>query len=92
MSHMCYARRMKTVASRELRNNTRALLDFVSAGEQVVITVDGRPAAVLSALDARPRWVSRDWFARRILLNQADAGLAEELRELAGEMTDEIEL
>ena len=35
------------VASRELRNNTRELLDRVEAGETITITVEGRPVAVL---------------------------------------------
>lgn len=36
--HMSYARCMSSVASRELRNNTRALLERVAAGEEVTIT------------------------------------------------------
>jgi prevent-host-death family protein len=83
---------MRTVASRELRNNTRALLDYVATGEQVVITVDGRPTAVLRSIDDRPRWVSREWFVHRILSHPADAELGDELRELVGEMTAETEL
>ena len=47
MSHVCYVRRMADVASRDLRNNTRALLDRVEAGESITITVDGRPVATL---------------------------------------------
>ena len=34
---------MEEVASRELRNQTRALLDRVAAGESICITVHGRP-------------------------------------------------
>ena len=48
-SHVCYVRRMADVASRDLRNNTRALLDRVEAGESITITVDGRPVATLRA-------------------------------------------
>lgn len=78
------------VASRELRNNTRALLDRVEAGESITITVGGRPVAVLQPIGRRPRWMARDEFARRLGGRLADAGLAEELRELLPDTTDDI--
>ena len=81
---------MPEVASRELRNSTRSLLDRVESGETITITVDGRPAAVLAPIGRRPRWVSRSEFMSTVLMHQADAGLAEDLEELAGEMTDEL--
>jgi prevent-host-death family protein len=81
---------MTEVASRELRNNTRALLDRVAAGEQVTITVDGRPIAELRPVGRQPRWLARDEFVRRVVLHQADPGLAGELRDLAPDMTDDV--
>ncbi|HZN43618.1 MAG TPA: type II toxin-antitoxin system prevent-host-death family antitoxin [Actinomycetota bacterium] len=81
---------MSEVASRELRNNTRALLDRVEAGEAVTITVAGRPVAVLRPLPRRERWLSREEFVRTIAAHQADPGLTAELRELAGETTDDL--
>jgi prevent-host-death family protein len=78
------------VAWRELRNNTRALFDRVEAGEAIVITVDGRPVAVLQPVGRRPRALSRDEFVRRILDHQADASLRHELRELAPDTTDDL--
>jgi prevent-host-death family protein len=89
-SHTCYNRRMSEIASRELRNNTRALLDRVEAGESVTITVDGRPVAVLEPISRRPRWLARDEFVRRVQDHQADAALANELRELAPDTTDDL--
>lgn len=83
---------MAEVASRELRNSTRSLLDRVEAGESLTITVDGRPVAVLQPVGRRPQWVPRSEFASIILTNQADAALAADLEELAGEMTDEAPL
>ncbi len=80
---------MSEVASRELRNATRGLLDRVGAGETITITVDGRPAAVLAPVGRRPRWLGKEAFAETVLPHQADAGLAADLAELAGEMTDE---
>lgn len=81
---------MSEVASRELRNSTRSLLDRVEAGESLTITIDGRPVAILAPLGRRSRWVAKSEFASTVLRNQADAGLAADLDELAGEMTDEL--
>lgn len=92
MSHTRYACYMVDVASRELRNSTRSLLDRVEAGETLTITVDGRPTAVLAPIGRRPRWLSRNEFASTMLAHQADAALAGDLEELAGEMTDEFPL
>ena len=87
---MCYGRRMTDVASRELRNNTRALLDRVEAGESITITVDGRPVALLKPVGQRPGFMARDAFIQRLLTHRADAGLATDLRELAPNTTDDL--
>ena len=92
VSHTRYACRMPEIASRELRNSTRSLLDRVASGETITITVDGRPAAVLAPVGRRPRWGPRSEFVTTILAHQADPGLAADLDELAGEMTDELPL
>lgn len=83
---------MTEVASRELRNSTRSLLNRVESGETITITVDGRPTAVLAPIGRRPRWIARGEFASVVLAHQADPGLAADLEELAGEMTDELPL
>ncbi len=88
-SHVCYSRRMTEVASRELRNATRALLDRVAAGEDITITVGGRPVARLIPSEPRQRWMPRETFASHILRHQADAGLASELAGLAPDTTDD---
>ena len=89
---MCYGRRMVEVASRELRNRTRALLDRVAAGEQITITVDGRPVARLVPPEPRPRWMERKVFASRILGHQADPGLATDLADLTPGTTADLPL
>jgi len=82
---------MTEVASRELRNDTAGLLRRVEAGEEVTITVRGRPVAVLSPVrEARPKWIGRNEFLRRLEGRQADPGLAEELREMNPDTTDDI--
>lgn len=80
---------MREVASRELRNNTRALLDQVSTGKTITITVDGRPVAVLGPVGRRPRWVSRTEFVRGVVRHQADPQLKAELRALMPDTTDD---
>jgi prevent-host-death family protein len=81
---------MSVVASRELRNNTRALLDRVDAGEVITIAVDGREVAELRPISRRNRWMARAEFIRRIIPNQADPALKSELRELLPETTDDL--
>lgn len=81
---------MTTVASRELRNNTRAVLARVEAGEDVTITVGGRPVAVLRPITSRRTWLSRQEFVQRFRDRQADPGLADDLATLAPETTDDI--
>ena len=81
---------MSSVASRELRNNTRALLERVERGESVIITVGGRDVAVLRPLERRERWMARDVLVERLRRAQADADLTDELRELAPDDTDDL--
>jgi prevent-host-death family protein len=87
---MCYGRGVTEVASRELRNDTRRLLLRVEAGEDVVITVDGRQVAVLRPIGIRPRWISRQEFVHRFSGRQADAAMTDELRDLSPETTHEL--
>ncbi len=81
---------MAQVASRELRNQTRSLLDRVEAGERITITVEGRPVAELVPTAARRRWMPRGQFARDILRHQADSTLTADLASLADEFTDDL--
>ena len=92
MSQVCYSRSMSEVASRELRNRTRALLARVAAGEQVTITVDGIPVARLVPPEQRPRWMRREAFARLVLRHQADPGLRSDIAGLAPDTTDDVPL
>ena len=81
---------MAEVASRELRNQTRALLDRIAAGERITITVQGRPVAELTPVANRPIWMGRERFVSQVLAFQADAGLSAELDELSDETTDDL--
>jgi prevent-host-death family protein len=46
---------MRTISQRELRNNSGAVLRAVAAGESLVITNHGQPAALLSPVPATTR-------------------------------------
>jgi prevent-host-death family protein len=83
---------MTEVASRELRNQTRTLLARVDAGEQITITIDGRPVAALVPLSARDRWMRRDEFVGLLRGRQSDPDLRRDLEDLAGETTDDLPL
>lgn len=78
------------VPSRELRNDTRGLLRRVEGGEEVVITVGGRPVASLNPLQGKSQWVGRDEFVRDFLSRQADPALRRDLDELAPDTTDDV--
>jgi prevent-host-death family protein len=83
---------MAEVPARELRNDTAGVLRRVDQGENVTITVHGRPVARLSPVDSRRRRpIPWHEFIARMERDQADPGLRDELRELAGEMTDDTE-
>ncbi len=81
---------MTHVASRELRNNTRALLDRVASGERILITVDGREVAALEPVASRSESMPRERFLRMVGESQADAGLAADLADLAPDTTDDL--
>jgi prevent-host-death family protein len=81
---------MAQVPSRELRNQTRALLERVRAGEHITVTIDGRPVATLGPVTRHARWLSRTAFIDRVLTHQADPGLSAELAKLADETTDDL--
>jgi prevent-host-death family protein len=82
---------MSEIAARELRNHTADVLRRVEAGEQVTITSRGRPVAELIPVRAlRRRPIARAELVRRLATGQADPGLRDDLKDLAGESTDEL--
>ena len=88
---ICYDRSMAMVASRELRNDTTGVLRRAQAGEDITITVNGQPVAVLTAVrPQRRRWLTKMEILER-LKYQADPGLRADLTELAGETTDDLD-
>jgi prevent-host-death family protein len=81
---------MTNVAARELRNNTAEVLNRAAAGEEITITVHGRPVAALVAIN-RPtrRPFNKAEIISLLQTSQADSGLRD-LRRLAGDTTDDL--
>jgi len=76
-----------SVGARELRNETRAVLDRVLDGDSVIVTLDGRPVARIEPLRHKPRWVNTRRFLRELPL--ADRGLLEDLRTIDEYLDDD---
>ena len=75
---------------RELRNDVSAVLRRVEAGERLTVTVDRRPVAALVPLARRRTSMPWGEFQERIAPFRADAGLLEDLREIAPATTDDL--
>lgn len=84
---------MSTVAVQELRNHTAEVLRRVSDGTRVTVTVHGKPVAEISPVRAaRPQFFTRADLAGLLSRHQADAGLRDDLDDLAGETTDDLDV
>lgn len=68
---------MKTIPQRALRNDSGSVLRQAEAGEQFVITVNGRPVAVLGPYQRR-QWVPAD-SVRQMLATPADPTVLDDL-------------
>jgi len=86
-----YTRSMSVeVASRELRNHTADLLRRVEAGEEIVITVRGKPAAKLTPIPTRRRRpIPRAEMAERLRNRPVDPEFHELLDELSESVGDD---
>ncbi len=63
---------------------------MVQAGEEMIINLDGRPVARITAVGRRPQLIIRQEFVRRFLSRQADPELRADLDELAADTTDDL--
>jgi prevent-host-death family protein len=80
---------MPDVPARDLRNDVSGVLRRVEAGERLRVTVSGRPVAELVPLPRRPGTMPWDEFIQGSDEWRADAGLANQLRDLLPETTDD---
>lgn len=82
---------MTRVAVRELRNHTADVLRRAQEGEDIVITVNGEPVAELRPVrHRRRRPIKTSVLFERLKTAQADPGLREDLKWLAGDTTDDL--
>ena len=78
------------IGVRDLRNHTSQVIDAVKAGERVTLTVNGDPVADIVPHGHRERWLSGAWLNEQLRERVADAALAQDLDELAGQTLDEL--
>ncbi len=77
---------MPSIPQKELRNNVAEVLRRAEAGEELTITVAGRPVAQLGPA-AKRRWVSGPEL-RRVWDTPAPETLAEDLERFPGRLAD----
>jgi prevent-host-death family protein len=77
---------MATIPQKELRNNVGEVLRRAEAGEEITITVSGRPVASLGPARTR-QWVTRAQLAE-LWRAPADRTLQKDLELLSGELSD----
>jgi prevent-host-death family protein len=77
---------MATIPQKELRNNVAEVLRRAEAGEELTITVSGRPVARLGPA-AKRRWVSGPEL-RAIFRGPEPQTLAEDLERMPGGLVD----
>jgi prevent-host-death family protein len=71
---------MKTIPQRSLRNDSSQILREAESGERFVITVNGRPVAVLGPYERR-HWVSAQ-YVRDLLATPTDPSVLDDLRKV----------
>ena len=69
---------MKTIPQRALRNDSADILRRAEAGERFIITVNGRPVAVLGPYERR-QWVPAQSI-RELLVTPTDPTVLDDLR------------
>ena len=77
---------MATIPQKELRNHVGEVLRRAEGGEELTITVSGRPVAVLGPARGR-RWVPSGQLAE-LWRAPADPSLGTDLDAAGGEMVD----
>ena len=52
----------ETINQRDLRLRSKEIMDSVEAGQEFIVTRDGRPMATLAPLKKKPTFISRERF------------------------------
>lgn len=77
---------MATIPQKELRNKVGEVLRRAEAGEEITITVSGRPVAQLGPTRTR-QWVPNSQLGE-LWNSPPDPTLEKDLENLGGELTD----
>jgi prevent-host-death family protein len=80
---------MATIPQKELRNNVGEVLRRAEAGEEITITVAGRPVAQLGPV-MQKRWVSGPAL-RAVWRTPAPKTLSDDLKRFPASMVDPFE-
>lgn len=78
---------MATIPQKELRNNVGDVLRRVEAGEELTVTVSGRPVARVVPVANRRRWVGGAEL-RRVWETPPPAGMEADLERFPGGLMD----
>ena len=82
---------MTAIPARELRKPTEEVLRQVEAGEEIEVFKDNRPVARIVPLSRRQRWLPASEIGQELVrLGPDTTGLAEELKMLLTETTDDL--
>jgi prevent-host-death family protein len=82
---------MVNIPARDLRNRTAEVLRRVEAGEEIEVLRDNRPVAKIIPISRRRQWIPAFEVTRELTrLGPDTTGLADELRELLTDTTDDL--
>lgn len=80
---------MTAVTARDLRNHTREVLERVENGEEIEITVNGRPVAELHPARRKRQWVPWRVMKQVIEEHPADPGLLDDIAFMREQRVDD---
>ena len=82
---------MSAIPARDLRNHTAEVLRRVESGEEIEVLKDNRPVAKIIPLSRRRQWLPAPEIGHELArLGPDTTGLAEELRTVLTETTDDL--
>jgi prevent-host-death family protein len=81
---------MSTITVRQLRNEVSEIVRRAESGEELTVTVNGRPAARIVPLVTRPRSLPWQLLDAAMARSAADPGLAADLSDVLAGSTDDL--
>lgn len=82
---------MQTISAEELESRTESILEQVARGENLLVTMEGRPVAdLVPHWEGSGRWLTRPEVIDIVTNHAADPGLRADLDRIAGDTTDDL--